>query len=442
MHVKEDSHKGLKHEFTIKVPGAEIELNMTERLKEIGKDARIQGFRPGKAPLAILRQRFGESVSDEVRNKTITDNVTKILSEHKLRPAMQPSVEMIEEKDSKDLAFKVSVEALPDITPMDFSQLSFERPTADVEDGTVNETIERLIKAVREPEVVTEARKAKKGDVLVIDFEGMADGTAYPGMKGENHNLELGSQTFVGTFEDQLVGTKAGDKKTIEVEFPQDYHAPHLAGKKAEFAVTVKELRAHKPVELNDDAAKEVGFTSLAELRKHISDDIRTNYDRISRSILKRRLMDKMAETHDFPLPEGLVEAEFDVIWKEVLKEKEHGHLSDDDAEKSEEELKKEYHDIAERRIRLGLLLAEVSQRGKIEVTQGDLRNAMIAEARRFPGQEKAVIDYYMKTEGAFERLRAPILEEKVVDYILAQAKIADKKVTADDLVKMPEAMD
>ncbi len=440
--VKENSHKGLKYEFTITVPSDEIEKNITRRLEEIGKTARIQGFRPGKAPLNILRQRYGESIGDEARNKTITESITKILKERDLRPALQPKVDILSSDDGKDLEFKMTVEVLPEIKPMDFAKLSFERPVADVADETTNETIERLVKSVREPEAVTEARKAKKGDVVVIDFDGSVDGTAYPGMKGEDHDLELGSKSFVGTFEDQLIGTKVGDKKDITVDFPKDYHAHHLAGKTAIFKVTVKGLKAHKPVELSDETAKEVGFASLGDLRKRISDDIAANYGRVTRSVLKRSLMDKLAEKHDFPIPEGLLDAEFDSIWQEVQKEKEHGHLSDEDMKKSDKELREEYRGIAERRIRLGLLLAEVAQAGKIDVTQGDMRNAMIAEARRFPGQEKAVVDYYMKTEGALERLRAPILEEKVVDFILAQAKITDKKMSADELMKLPDAED
>ncbi len=440
MQVKENSHKGLKHEFTITVPLDEIEKNITRRLEEIGKTARIQGFRPGKAPMSILRQRFGESVGDEARNKTITESVTKTLKERDLRPALQPKIDIVSSEEGKDLEFKVTVETLPEIKPMDFAKLSLERPVADVADTMIDETIERLVRSVREPEDVSDARKAQKGDVVVIDYDGSVDGTAYPGMKGENHPLELGSKSFVGTFEEQLVGAQVGDKKDIKVDFPMDYHANHLAGKKAVFKIEVKGHKAHKLVALDDETAKEVGFATLAELRKRIHDDIAANYGRVSRSVLKRGLMDKLAENHNFPVPEGLLDAEFAAIWQQVQKEKEHGHLSDEDMKKSDEELSGEYRDIAARRIRLGLLLAEVAQAHKIEVTQGDMRNAMIAEARRFPGQEKAVVDYYMKTEGALERLRAPILEEKVVDYILAQAKIADKKMSADELMKQQEA--
>jgi len=440
--AKDKAQKELKHTFSVKVSAEEQEKMLVRRLEEIGRKARIQGFRPGKAPLNVLRQRFGASVREEILDKIVSENVAKEIQARDLRPAMQPKVEIVSAEAGSDLEVKVDVETLPAIKPMDFATLSFERPMADVADSAVDDTILRLTKSMREPETVSESRKAVKGDVLVIDFDGSVDGTAYPGMKGNDHSLELGSGSFVGTFEDQLAGAKAGDKKTIKVEFPKDYHAPHLAGKKAVFDVTVKELRAHKPIDMNDELAKEIGFPSLQALRERITDDLRTNYSRISRSVLKRLLMDKLADKHDFPVPEGLLEAEFNSIWQQLMKEKEHGHLEADDAKKTDDELRDEYKKIAERRIRLGLLLAEVAQHSKIDVSQQDLRNAMIAEARRFPGQEKSVIDYYMKTEGALDRLRAPILEEKVVDYILAQAKITDKKISADELMKLPETME
>ena len=434
--VQEVKHEGLRHEFTVKVPMAEMEQALTSRLEEIRKTAKIQGFRPGKAPLAILRQRFGEGVREDVQNKAVSESITKALSERNVRPAMQPKVEVISMDEGKDLEFKLIVEALPDITPTDFAKLSLARPVAEVAEKDIDETIERLARSISEPVAVAKPRPAQKGDVVVIDFDGSIDGTSFPGMKGEAHPLELGSGAFVGTFEEQLIGAKTGDKKKIKVQFPHDYHADHLAGKDAVFDVVVKELREHRPVEINDELAKKTGFTGLAELRQRIADDIGANYARVSRSILKRQLMDKLAEAHDFPVPDGLLEAEFNSIWQGVQKEKALGHLSEDDAKKTDDELRAEYRQIAARRLRLGLLFAEVARHGKIEVTSSDLRNAMLSEARRFPGQEKAVIDYYTKTEGALERLHAPILEEKVVDFILAQAKIDEKKMPADDLMK------
>jgi trigger factor len=442
MKVEENKAEGLQRSFTITLPSDDVEGALLARLTEIAKTAKIQGFRPGKVPLALIRQRFGASARGEVLDHLISDSTEKALTERKLRLALQPKVELVSADEGKDLSFKLDVEVLPEVKPIDFATLSFERFVADVEDKTIDEAIERLSKTLREPELVAEKRAAKMGDVVVINFDGKVDGTPFPGMKADGHKLELGSKSFVGTFEEQLVGLKAGDKKDVTVTFPDDYHAKHLAGKEAVFAVEVTELRQPKPVTKDDEMAKEIGFPSFEMMKKQISDDIGADYAKVSRTVLKRALMDALADKHSFELPPGMVEAEFGGIWRQVQKDKAEGNLPDDDKKKSEDELKAEYRTIAERRIRLGLLLAEVAQTNKIEVTQDELRNAMIAEARRFPGQEKAVFDYFMKSEGAIERLRAPILEEKVVDYILAQTKLTDKKIAADELMKLPDAED
>ncbi|MDD4617502.1 MAG: trigger factor, partial [Alphaproteobacteria bacterium] len=277
------------------------------------------------------------------------------------------------------------------------------------------------------------------GDVIVIDFDGSVDGEKRPGMKGENHELELGTKSFIDTFEDQLVGAKTGDKKQINVTFPGDYHAQDLAGKKAVFDVEVKELRQHKPVEFTDELAKELGLPGIDKLRERIKDDLDANYKSVSRSAIKRELMDKLAESYSFPVPASLLDIEFKQIWKQVEDAKAKNDLPEEDKKKTDEELRKEYRGIAERRIRLGLLLAQVAQDNKIGVTNQELSNALMAEARRYPGQEKAVFDYYTKTQGAIERIRAPLLEEKVVDFIIGKAKVTDKKMSADELMKTLE---
>jgi len=442
MQVKETTNEGLKRGFEITVPQADVAKAETKRLEEIGKKAKIQGFRPGKAPLDIIRQRFAAEVQGEVLDRLINESVESTLKERKLRPAAQPKVELISAGEGKDLSFKLDLEVLPEIKPTDFSKLSFEKQVADVADKTIDEAIERIAKSMRQPQPIEGKRAAKEGDTVEIDFDGTVDGVAHDGMKSENHKLELGSHSFIDGFEEQIAGMKAGDKKDIKVTFPAAYHAEHLSGKDAVFAVTLKSILEHKPVEMNDELAKEIGFPSLDKLRERISTDIAGNYAQISRVVLKRELMDKLAETHKFDLPETMVEGEFQGIWQQVLKDKEEGKLSPEDAKKNDKALEKEYKGIAERRVRLGLLLADVAETNKIEVAPAELRNAMIAEARRFPGQEKAVVDYYTKTAGAVERLRAPLLEEKVVDFILALAKITEKKIDAEKLMKLPEEMD
>ncbi len=442
MQVQEVKNEGLLHAFKITVPANDVEKAVTTRLEEIAKTAKIQGFRPGKVPLPIIRQRYGDAARADVMDKVVSDAAEKTLQDNKLRPAMQPKVDIKGGEAGKDLEVDMTVEVLPEITPMDFSKLSFERKVADVADKTIDEAIERLAKSVREPELVEKPRAAKIGDVAVIDFDGKVDGTAYPGMKGEGHKLELGTKSFIDNFEDQIVGMKPGETKDINVTFPEAYHAAHLAGKAAVFTVKLNELRVHKATAIDDALAKEMGFETLEKLKKRISDDMGADYNRVSRLVLKRQLMDALSDGHDFPVPAGMVDAEFAEIWHQLQHDKADGHLSDEDAKKSEDELKADYRKIAERRVRLGLLLAHLAEKNKIEVGETELRNALIAEVQRYPGQEKAVFDYYMKNRGAIERLRAPLLEEKVVDFVLALAKITDKKIPADDLMKMPESME
>lgn len=440
--VEETNKEGLKREFTVKVPKQEIEKTLTARLQQFGRTAKLPGFRPGKVPLDVLQQRFGPSLRGEVLDKMVSKASQKALNDRKLRPAGEPQIELVNFAEGQDLEFKLAVEIMPEIKTADMGKIAVERPVTEVTEKAVDEAIERLAKSVREPETVAEKRAAKKGDTLVIDFEGSVDGKSEEGMKGADHRLELGSQSFIDTFEDQLVGSKAGDKKKIKVMFPAEYHAPHLSGKQAEFAVEVKELRAHKPVEMNDELAKEIGLDSLATLRERVKESLATDHNRVSRAVVRRRLMDKLADAHDFKVPPGLVAEEFANIWKQVEESKKRGTLPKDEAKKTDVQLKKDYEEIAERRIRLGLLLSDIGQKANISVTQKELQEAMMAEARRFPGQEKAVIEYYAKTPGAAERLRAPLLEEKIVDHILAQVKVTEKKMPAEELLKLPQEMD
>lgn len=441
MHVETTKSEGLAHNLKITVPANDVETAESARLEAIAKTAKIQGFRPGKVPLTIVRQRFGDAARAEVLEKIISDSVEKALHDAKLRPAMQPSVEVKGGEKGQDLEIGVSLEVLPAIEPMDFSKLSFERRVADVADEKVEEALTRLAKSTQEPALIEKPRAAKMGDVAVIDFDGSVDGKAFPGMKAEGHSLELGSKSFVGTFEEQIVGMKPGDKKDVNVTFPADYHAKHLADKEAVFAVTLNELRERKEVAMDDELAKKLGFESVEKLRTHIRDEIGADYNRISRMVLKRDLMDALADGHDFPIPTGMVDAEFAEIWHQLEHDKADGNLDEDDAKKSDDELKADYRKIAERRVRLGLLLAHLAEQNKIEVSEPELRNALIAEVQRFPGQERAVFDYYTKNHGAIERLRAPILEEKVVDFVLTKANVSDKKIDPETLMTLPDTL-
>ena len=440
--IKETVKEGLKREFNITVPQDDVKQKLQARLKEIGQSVRLPGFRPGKVPMPVLEQRFAAGARSEVIDQTVSETAQQALKEHNLRPAAQPQIELISFGEGKDLEFKLALEIIPEIALGDFSKILLERITSDVEDKTVDEAIQKLAKSVHPPEEIKDARGAKTGDTLVIDFDGSVDGEAKPGMKGNDQELELGSKSFIDNFEEQLEGSKPGDEKVIHVKFPKEYHASELADKKAEFKVKIKAIKEPAAIVLNDDLAKALGLESFTELKSRVTADLAANYGRVTRAILKRHLLDALASSYDFELPKGMVEAEFGSIWKQVEESKKAGQLQGADAEKSEDELRKDYRLIAERRVRLGLLLTEVARLEHLEVTPNELRKEMIAEAQRFPGQEKAVVDYYTKTEGALERLRTPLLEEKVVDHILSKTKISETKIPAEELLKMPREMD
>lgn len=439
--VTEGNKQGLKREFVVKGPSKDLEELEFAKLMEMSEKAKISGFRPGKVPLVIVKQRFGASAWSEALQQYVDETVGKVFSERNIRPAMQPKIQMIAAEQGKDIEFKLTLEILPDIAIKDFSSIALERVTADVVEKDIEEAVMRIAKTMLKTAPAADGRAARTGDTLVINFDGTVDGVAKPGMKGENHQLELGSGSFIDTFEDQLVGAKAGDKKSVKVTFPDPYHSEELAGKDAVFAVEVKEIREPRQIELNDASAKEMGFPSLEKLRDRVKGDLAKHYASVSRSIIKKQLMDKLAEMYSFEVPESMMSREFGAIWNQIQVMKERQELPPDDAAKSDDELKTEYSEIANRRIRLGLVLAEVARANKIDVHEKELRNALVAEVQRYPGREKAVFDYYTQNEGAIEQLRAPILEEKVVDFIVKQIKVTEKKVSSEELLKMPEEM-
>lgn len=436
MQVTETKTEGLKHSFKVVVPAETIASKVTDKIKSIGENASIPGFRKGKAPESFLRQRYEKAVIGEVLDELVQSETNKTLSDRSLRPAMRPKIEIVSFDEGKDLEFTLDVEVVPEITPVDFGTISLDKLIAEISDDEVEKALERLAAGRSESEPVKEDRAAEKGDITVIDFVGSIDGVEFPGGKGENYYLELGSGSFIPGFEDQLVGKKAGEKVDVKVPFPADYHAKDLAGKDAVFAVTVKELRAKKDPEINDDFAKLFGKNSVDELREMIRLELSREYEGVSMNNLKRVLLDALADAHSFPVPEGMLDLEFDAIWKQVQSAKDKNQLDEEDAEKSEDELKAEYRSIAERRVRLGLLLAEIGMKNKISVTDADVNRAILMEARQFPGQEKAVFEFYNKHPEMLDRLRAPLFEEKVIDFILKGVKLNEVKVSPEELYK------
>lgn len=451
MQIKQTKKEDLKCEFVVTMTPDEVDQRVTERLQEIGKTVNLPGFRPGKAPMTLLKSKYGKSVMGEVLELAVNDSTLKAINENSLRPAMRPRIEVKTFDEKQGLEYVMAIELLPEIKVMDFAGIKLEKLTAKPDEKTLKEALERIAKGSRETKLVEEKRAAKTGDILVIDFDGTVDGQPFPGMKGNDHQLELGSKSFIDTFEDQLVGCKAGDKKTVNVTFPKDYGHEKLQGVKAVFEVNVKELRAPVTPALDDAFAKKLGFDSIAKVNEAIEQQIQADYDQLARMNIKRALLDVLDEKHDFKLPQGMVDAEFYAIWQQV---KGHAHKDDPshvhgaacdhdhkhDDEKPEEV--QEYKGIAARRVKLGLVLAEVGRENKVEVTNQELQQAVIAEARNYPGREREAFEFYQKNPQALEAVKAPIYEDKVVDFILEKSKIETRQVNIEELTKAAEADD
>ena len=439
MQVTETTTEGLRREFTIVVPAADIEKSVDTRLEEVRRDLRLPGFRPGKVPMPLVKQRYGNSVIGEVLEGEVNRTSQETITARGLKPALQPKIEITSYKPGTPLEYKMALELLPEFEPADFSKIKLTRQVAEVTEAALQEALDKLAKSRRKTQAVTAKRAAKLGDTLVIDFDGSVDGVRMPGMKAEGTALELGSNSFVDSFEEQLVGVKPNDHRQVTVTFPKNYASPDVAGKTAVFEVDVKELREPAETAMDDEFAKEFGFADFAELQTKVRERMAAEYGQLSRQRAKRVLLDKLAETHDFPVPSGMVEMEFNSIWQRLQEELKAGEQDHEDAGKSEDALKAEYHAIAERRVRLGLLLAEVGRRNKIQVQGEELNRAMYDEARRYPGQEMQVIEYFRKNPQAMESLKAPLYEDKVIDFILELAKVTDETVSLEELQRDPD---
>jgi len=439
MQVTETNNAGLKREFKVVVPAGDLRSKVDSKLNEIGKEVRLPGFRPGKVPMAVLKKRYEKSVMGEVLNETVNEGSHKLMQDHNLRPAGQPKVEIVKFDDGSDLEFSVAMEIIPEIKPMDFKSVKLERVKVEVPDKEVDDRLEQLAKRQGGSEPAADDHAAQNGDVAVIDFVGRVGGTEFPGGAAQGHYLELGSGMFIPGFEDQLTGIKKGDKRLVKVTFPAEYANTELAGKEAEFDVTATEIRKAKATAVDDDFAKALGLADLAELKKQTKERIDREYGAVARARVKRKLLDVLADNHEFILPEGLVDIEFGAIWRQIEEDMKNDRLDEEDKGKPEEQLKQEYRDIAVRRVKLGLLLSEVGRQNNLEVPQDELTRAVIAEARRYPGQEKQVIEFYQRSPEALNQLRAPLYEEKVVDFILEQANVTDRGVTPEQFAKEGE---
>ncbi len=439
MQVTETSSEGLKRELKIVVEAGELDERLSRKLEELKERVQLKGFRPGKVPVAYLRKVYGRSVMAEIIEKAVAESSQQALSDREERPAFQPDISFSENQEEleqvlagkADLAYTMAFEVLPEFDMVDLKSIELERWVAEVGEEEIAKSLEDLVEGAITYEA-EEGRAAQIGDRLTIDFEGTIDGEPFEGGKGEGAHVILGKGGFIPGFEEGLEGAKAGDTPTIEATFPEDYPVDSLKGRTASFAVTVKEVARPVRPEIDDAFAKNFGLENVEKLREAVKQRLEAEFEKASRERLKRALLDALDEAHDFALPPTLVENEFESIWKEVTAAREQAGLEVDEAQ--EEERKAELRKIAERRVRLGLVLSEIGERNDIRVTEEELRQAMFEEARRYPGQEQHVLQYFKENPNALASLRAPIFEDKVVDFVLELAKIKDKKVTAEAL--------
>ena len=444
MQITETLSEPLRREFTITVGAGDLDAKLTGKITELQPKIHLKGFRPGKAPVSFLKKTYGKSLMGDIVNEAINQSSEQLLKEREIKPATTPRVDFVNPLDNviagkADLEFTMKVDLMPEFQLANLSELKAERLVSDVADEAVEESLKRLADSQKTYSDKGEGTSAEKGDAVTIDFEGKIDGEAFEGGKAEDFDLTLGSGAFIPGFEDQLTGAKAGEDRTVSVKFPENYGAKNLAGKDAEFAVKVKAVKAPNDVAIDDELAKKVGVDTLEDLKGRIREQLQAEYGRASRTHLKRRILDALDVAHSFDLPQGMVQAEFDAIWAQVKAELEREGASPEDEGKSEDELKAEYRSIAERRVRLGLVLAKVGEQNAIAVSQDEVNRALATRARQYPGQEKQVIQYYTSNPQAMAELRVPLFEDKVVDFLGELIQVQDKKVSRDILFLDPD---
>jgi len=438
MQVTETKSEGLSREYKVALPAKEIEDKISHRLKELARTAQLPGFRPGKVPVSLLRKKYGPSVMGEILERAVNDSSQQAIAEKGLRPAMKPEIEITSFEDGGDLEYTLAIEIFPDIKPTDFSTIKLERRVRDSGEAEIDKALAEIAAAHGTSAPAKEKRKTQLGDGLVIDFVGRVDGNEFAGGKAEGYELTLGSGTFIPGFEEQLTGLEVGDDIVVKVKFPESYGVAELSGKDAVFDVSVKELRKTVPSAIDDELAKKLGMENLDALKNSIKEGHEREFNNLSRLILKRSLLDALSDTYDFEVPDRLLEREFEIIWNQFEEQRKKAKESDAlfEEDKTNEEHRKEFQGIAERRVRLGLLMSEVGRANNLQISQEDLNRQLMAEARRHPGHEKEVMEQYKKNPEAMESLSAPIYEEKVVDFILERVSITEKKATMEELLK------
>lgn len=445
MQVTEIVNDGLSRELEVTIPVTTLNDKLDTYLKDMKSKVRINGFRPGKVPVSHLKRVYGKQAMAEIVNDTLSETIRSTLEEREEKPAMQPDVDLDDAVAQKsmsgeqDLTFKLNYEILPSFEVGDFSAIQLERPVAEVSEAETTERIEKMAESARPFEPREEGEAAAAGDQVTIDFVGKVDGEPFEGGTGEDVNLVIGSGRFIPGFEDQLIGAKVGEEPIVKVAFPEDYNAAELAGKDAEFATKIKSVAAPGELSIDDEFAKTLGVESLEKLTEIISGQIQDQYSQASRQKVKRKLLDHLDETYSFELPKKLLTSEFEVIWKQVLEDMKRNDRSFDDEDADEEKSRADYMRIAERRVRLGLLLSEVGERNGVQVSDEETKNALLQQARQFPGQESQVFEYYKSNPQALAALRGPLYEDKVIDFVLELAEITDVPVPKEELLAPDE---
>ncbi len=448
MQVTETLAEGLKHEFQISVSASDLDAKADARLVDLKDRVRLNGFRPGKVPVSHLKKVYGRSVMAETIDQTIRDTNSQIFTERGFRLATEPKVTMPTEQKAvediltgkSDLTYTVSIEVVPPIRLADFKSFTVEKPVAEVTDADVDEAIKRIADQNRAFAAKGEGAKAETGDRVTISFKGTINGTPFEGGTGEGIQVTIGSNTFIPGFEEQLLGIAAGETRTLKVSFPKNYGSEKLAGQPAEFETTATLIEAPQDTAINDDFAKTLGLESLDKLKEAARERLTAEFASATRRRVKRMLLDHLDESHRFEAPPSLVDEEFNLMWNSIKAEMESSGKTFADENTTEEAAKQEYRKIADRRVRLGLVLSEIGEKNKITVTDDEVSRAVIERARQMPGREKEVWDYYRNNANALAQLRAPIYEDKVVDFILELANVTEKKVTREDLYKDDEA--
>jgi trigger factor len=447
MQVTETLSEGLKREYKVVVPASELDEKVNKRLDELKAQVRINGFRPGKVPVSHLKRMYGRATMAEVIEATVRDANNQIVTEHGFKLAADPKVTLPQEEGAieelingkSDLNYTMALEIVPPIELANFKNIKLTRLTADVADSEIDEALGRIAEQNKPFTPKAEGEKAALGDRVVISYAGSINGEAFEGGTGDDAPVLLGSNTFIPGFEDQIVGMGVGETRTLKVKFPDHYQAENLAGKDAEFVVTAKSIEAPGTVTIDDAFAKSLGMESLDKLREAVKDRIASEHQGMSRQKVKRALLDELDRLHKFEPPPTLVEEEFDRVWKSVLQEMETEKKTFADENTTEEKAKEEYRAIAERRVRLGLVLAEIGEKNTITVTDEELNRAVMERVRQFPGQEQRVYEYFRSNPQAVAGLRAPIFEEKVVDFLLELSDVTENKVSREDLYKDDE---